>query len=129
MSHAIFKAKLVSKSKMTTNFKLFKADPKAYFATFPRQLKPSKLNKKSKNSRTKDESASDIFRMPANMWQYLDEQEYWEQTPIKVKTSEPQFRSQEEALLERFSQQNEQTRRIRSGSINSTNSISSTITM
>ncbi|MCJ1241391.1 hypothetical protein MMC14_009396, partial [Varicellaria rhodocarpa] len=152
LSHAIPKAKLVSKSKMTTNmstklksdFELFKINPRAYFATFPKnkhsrlnikskntksknKLKNNKsLNNKSKNSRTKDESASNIFRIPINIWQYLDEQEYREQTPIKVKTSKPQFRSQKEALLERVSQQNEQTRRIRSGSTSSINLTSST---
>ena len=96
LSHAIPKAKLVSKSKMTTNmstklksdFELFKVNPRAYFAIFPKSKHPrlntksktksknksknKSLNNKSKNSRIKDELASDIFRMPINVWQCLN---------------------------------------------------------
>ena len=89
LSHAIFKTKLVSKSKITTNkgtklksdFELFKANPKTNFATFSKNKHPrlntkskntkskntKSKNNKSKNNRTKDESASDIFRMPVNI--------------------------------------------------------------
>ena len=102
--HVILKAKLVSKSKMTINistklksdFELFKVNPRAYFGIFLRskhfrlniKLKNTKLknksknnkllNNKSKNSKIKDELASDIFRMPINIWQCLNKQEYRE---------------------------------------------------